>query len=230
VFRGAGYLFAGLFAGAVAAFWPDYLSRLGGGGIRGSLHLHAIAMALWFALLIIQPFLIRAGRRKWHRRLGAVSYAVAPVAVVTSVILTHAALVRAGPGDPAAATFSYLPLAMGAWFAICYGLAIAYRRRPALHARFMIGTGIAAIDPIAARVAIYYFPPLDPSRYPLISWAIAAAILLLLIWIERGQSRARAVFPAMLAAISLIWVLWFTLAPSAIWRGFAAWFAALPLP
>lgn len=60
--------------------------------------------------------------------------------------------------------------------------------------------------------------------------SVSAAILSFLIWIERDRPGARAVFPAMLAAISLVWMLWFALAPSAIWLRFARWFAALPLP
>ncbi len=80
-----------------------------------------------------------------HRRLGTASYAVAPLVVLFGVRLAHAALVRDAPGDPAGAGWTlYLPLAMIAWFAACYALAIRYRKVPALHARFMIGSSLAA--------------------------------------------------------------------------------------
>jgi hypothetical protein len=172
------YLFAGLFGFALLAFWPSYLSRLGSGA-SGYVHVHAAVMTLWFGLLVAQAVLIRTGRRASHRRLGAASYGIAPVVVVAGVLLSHAALVRDAAGDPiGAGVTAYLPLTMIAWFAGCYALAIAYRKTPALHARFMIGTCLAAVDPIASRVAAFYFPPLEhPERYPLISWGVTAAIL-----------------------------------------------------
>lgn len=230
-FRGSAYLFAAVLALAVLAFWPSYLSRLSAPGVTGYMHVHAIAMTLWFGLLIAQAVLIRTGRRALHRTLGAVSYVLAPTAIVAGVLLAHAGLVRDAAANPAAAeTFAYLPLSMLAWFTACYALAIAYRRDPALHARFMIGTCIATIDPIASRVAVFYFPPIENfARYALVSWAVVAAILVALMVAERGQRRGRAVFPAMLAAASLVFALWFTFAPSPAWRAVARWFRDLPL-
>jgi hypothetical protein len=228
--RGAATLFAALFALALLAFWPSYLSRLGG-GFTGYVHVHAIAMTLWFALLIGQALLIGAGRRGLHRRLGALSYGVAPAIVVAGVLLAHAALVRDAATDAVGAgATAYLPLAMIAWFAACYALAIAYRKVPALHARFMLGTSLAAVDPIAARVAAFYFPPIeDAARYQLVSWGLTAAILIALIVTERGQRHGRAVFPGMLAASTIVFALWFVFAPSAAWLAFARWFHDLPI-
>lgn len=228
--RGGAILAAGLLAAALLAFWPSYLSR-SGAEATGYVHVHATAMTLWFALLIAQPLLIWTGRRALHRRLGALSYGLAPAIVVAGVLLSHAALIRDAGGDPAGAGATlYLPLAMIAWFAACYVLAIAYRRVPALHARFMIGTSLAAVDPIASRVAAFYFPPLeDATRYQLISWGLTATILAVLIVGERGQRRGRAVFPVMLAASTVVFALWFRLAPSAAWLAFARWFHDLPI-
>lgn len=228
--RGAATLCAGLFALALLAFWPSYLSRLGV-GFTGYVHAHAVAMTLWFALLIAQAMLIRADRRALHRRLGALSYGLAPVIVVAGVLLAHAALVRDAATDPVgAAMTAYLPLAMIAWFAACYALAIAYRKDPALHARFMLGTSLAAVDPIAARVAAFYFPPIqDAARYQLVSWGLTAAILIALMVAERGQRRGRAVFPGMLAASTIVFGLWFAFAPSGAWLAFARWFRDLAI-
>jgi hypothetical protein len=61
VYRKSGYYFAGLFGAALVAFWPQYLSRLGAGGISVYIHVHAVLMTTWFGLLIAQPFLLRAG-------------------------------------------------------------------------------------------------------------------------------------------------------------------------
>jgi hypothetical protein len=232
VFRTSGYFFLGLLGFAVLAFWPQYVRVLPRGEISGYVHLHAVVMTLWFALLITQPFLLRAGRRGLHRALGKLSYVVAPAVVVATVLLTHAALRRdaADRGLAGAGNFVYLPLSMITLFAICYGLAIAYRKTPALHARFMICTSLAVIDPILSRVLIFYLPPLaDFSFYPAFSFGLTATVLLALIVVERRQSRGRAVFPAMLAMFAAAYGLWFAFAPSSAWLAVARRFHDLPL-
>ena len=231
MFRTSGYCFLGVLGLAALAFWPQYLSRLAGGGISGYVHFHAIVMTLWLGLLIVQPFLIRAERRRLHRALGALSYALAPAIVVAGILLAHAVVVRDGAADFAdAGATLYLPLAMIALFAVTYGLAIAYRRTPAVHARFMICTSLGLVDPITGRVLGFYFAPLgNPLYYQVVSFGLTAAALSALIFAERRQRRARAVFPAMLGAAAIVYGLWFTLAQSSAWLGFARWFRDLPL-
>jgi hypothetical protein len=231
VFRNSGYFFLGLFGLALIAFWPQYGARLAGGGISGLIHFHAAVMTLWFGLLIIQPFLLRAGRRSWHRALGKLSYAVAPLAVIAAILLSHAVLRRdAVASFEGAGAFLYMQLSMTALFAVAYGLGIAFRTTPMLHARFMICTSLAVIDPILGRVLAFHFPPLShPLHYQVASFALSAVVLLVLIFAERHQPRARTVFPAMLGAITIVYGLWFTLGQSRAWLGFARWFHDLPL-
>lgn len=231
VFRTSGYFFLGLFGLALLAFWPQYVSRLREGGISGYVHLHAVVMTLWFALLIVQPFLIRSGRRPLHRALGKLSYAIVPLAVVAGTLLSHAVFKRDAAEDFASAGAGvYLPLAMLALFATAYALAIVYRKAPALHARFMICTSLAVLDPILARVLIFHLPPLGHLfYYQVVSFAVSAGVLLALIFVERHPSRGRAVFPAMLGAITVVYALWFTFAQSSAWLEVARWFHDLPL-
>jgi hypothetical protein len=235
VFRSSGYFFLGLFGLAVLAFWPMYVSQLSGGGISGYVHVHAAAMTLWFGLLIAQPFLLHAGRRSLHRALGKLSYAVVPVAVVAAILVSHAALRRDGAADFASAgSFVYMPLSMTVLFAATYGLAIAFRDTPAVHARWMICSSFAVLDPILGRVLAFNAPPLPhPLYYQLISYVLSAVVLLALIVAERRRRRpqlqGRVVFPAMLGALTVVYGLWFTLGQSSTWLGVARWFHDLPL-
>jgi hypothetical protein len=231
VFRNSGYFFIGLFGLAVVAFWPMYVAQLSGGGISGYVHVHAVAMTLWFGLLIAQPFLIHAGRRSLHRALGKLSYAIVPAAVVAAILLSHAALRRDAAVDFAGAgSFVYMPLSMTVLFAATYGLAIAFRHRPAVHARWMICSSLPVLDPILGRVLIFHGPPLGhPLYYQLISYAVSAVVLVALIVAERRQPRGRVVFPAMLVALTVAYGLWFTLGQSRAWLGVARWFHDLPL-
>jgi hypothetical protein len=230
MFRYSGYCFAALAGGAVAAFWPQYLAR----PLHQSdayTHVHALAMAGWCGLLIAQPFLIRGERRSLHRALGALSYGVAPLVVVASLLLAHSRFrVMDPPTFAREARNLYLPLSALALFGITYGFGIAYRRQPALHARFMICTALTMVDPVLGRILFFYGPPLPGYLYyQAITFGLVDAILLALAVRDGGQARVRWAFPAMLGVFAGAHVLWFTLAQSEWWLGPAAWFRRLPL-
>ena len=230
MFRSSSYWFAGLFGAALIAFWPMYLSKLPHGADRYT-HLHAIVMTVWVALLIVQPLLIRSRQRRLHRALGSLSYVLVPVIIAASLALTH---FRARAMDEAAflaeGRFVYLPLAAAALFALAWVLAIAYRSTPALHARYMICTGLTLIDPVVARIAFFHFPPLaNPLHYQALGYGLTDLVLLVLIARERGERQGRAAFPLMLAVFATVHVLWFTAAQGPGWLAFVRWFRALPL-
>jgi hypothetical protein len=234
VFRNSGYCFLVLFGLALIAFWPMYLSRLPGGGpgpaINLHTHVHAVVMTLWFGLLIVQPFLIKSGRRELHRTLGMLSLGLAPFIAMSGVVMAHMALARDAADLTHAAPSLYLSLAMTAWFAVSYGLAMAYRKHPPVHARLMICTNLALIDPIVGRILPFYFAPFaNPLHYQAISFALSGAGLGILIVAERRQRQGRTVFPAMLGVTVLVYGLWFTLAQSSSWLVVARWFHHLRL-
>ncbi len=229
MFRTSGYFFAGLFGAALVAFWPSYLSKLPAGDVY--VHLHAVLMTLWCGLLIAQPLLIRGGRRPLHRALGRASYALVPPIVVASLLLANSRL-RALDEEAFAreGRFVYLPLAAIALFLASYVLAMVYRRRPALHARYMIATGLTLIDPVVARLLFFYFPPLSHDlHYQAIGYGLTLLVLALLIWRERGERAGRAAFPVAFALFALVYGLWFTLGQTPLWQAAASWYRGLPL-
>src|SRR5512133_2894592 len=87
MFTGAAYGFLALLLLAVLAFWPRYLSLLGS-PIDPYTHLHAAFATLWCLLLISQPLLVRR-HRQLHRRLGGLSYVLAPGFAAASLLLAH---------------------------------------------------------------------------------------------------------------------------------------------
>lgn len=231
VYRKSGYYFAGLFGAALVAFWPQYLSRLGAGGISVYIHVHAVIMTMWFGLLIAQPFLLRAGHRALHRRLGQLSYGLAPLVVVSALLLAHAQL--PAPQDPHfddAAPRLYGSIGSVTMFAFAYALAIYHRKNAALHARFMIGTSIALVDPIVARVTAFYFPPLPDGRlYQVVSYTVIVVALAVLMVRERSRPAGRGAFPILLGSTTVVYGLSFLVATTPAWVHFAHWFRALPL-
>ena len=86
-FSRSGPYFAGLFLLALVAYWPTYFSRVL--SADHYTHFHASLAAVWILMLAAQPMLIRSKRLAWHRLLGGFSYALAPLIVVSIVLLAH---------------------------------------------------------------------------------------------------------------------------------------------
>jgi hypothetical protein len=221
--------FAALLLLSFIAFWPTYFA-LGLGGSDGFVHLHAFATTLWMLMLIAQPLAIQRRRMDVHRLIGKGSYAVAPL-VIVSVILLANQRINAAMGDmiPVQRYVLYLQMSLGFLFALSYILAIRFRARPSFHARFMICTALTLIDPILARVILWMNPGAG-AMTQLISFGVTDLVLVSLIVWERNSANGREVFPLMLAAFILVQLpalLGFT--ESGVWQVFTNWFAALPL-
>jgi hypothetical protein len=146
-FTNSASYFIGLLLVAVVAFWPSYLSTLS--TASGYTHLHAVTAATWMLMLVVQPLAIRNRQLGWHRALGRASYAVAPLVVISMVLLAHSKM----PNAPASELPGfYVPLSLAGLFALSYVLAIINRRTIALHARFMVCTALTLIDPVGVRL------------------------------------------------------------------------------
>lgn len=225
----SGWYFGALFLTAVVAFWPSYLSQP-----RATYsvytHVHAATATLWMLLLISQPMAVRAGRLAMHRATGKASYVVAPVVLLSMVLLANSRIRGATPeAYPIQVYVLYLQISLAALFALCYGLGVAWRRDTGLHARFMTCTGLTLIDPVVVRLLIW----MDPSaawNYQWLTFGLTDLVLVVLIWQEGRRPAPRKVFHAMLplfVVAQLPALIGLTGHP--VWQGFARWFRDLPL-
>jgi hypothetical protein len=226
--RRAVFFFGALLLATIPAFWPSYFFPP---KVEADyhVHFHGIVMFLWVFLLVSQATLIRAGRRDLHRQLGKVSYALAPAIVISTFLLMNHRL--KGDVNAGLLYFAYLQLVLIGFFAFCYIQAMRYRRTPALHARYMLGTGFAIFDPIVARI-LYFYLGIEPPFMQLATFAMMDALLLALIAWERGRESAPAtrVFPLMLAILVAIQVPQFFVPAMPWFAGLARAYGALPLP
>lgn len=211
----------GLLAGA--AFWPSYLSRLGTIGFP--VHAHALAMTAWCAMLVAQAWLIRSDRRPAHRALGRLSYALVPLIVLATLALARTMLRNAKPAIlEEALYFFYLQLALLAVFGFAYAQAIRHRRNPVAHASYMVGTALALVDPILARLLFHAFA-VGPPLMQIVTFAVIdGALVALVMWERRRAPRVR-VFPTLLAVFVVVQIPTFFLYRSPAWRAFAEAFA-----
>lgn len=241
LFPWAGYAFIAFFLAALVAFWPQYFSRIL--RVDGFRHFHAAVMTAWFGLLIAQPLLVKSGRYALHRKLGRTSFVLAPLAVLSILLLTHssihefAARAVADMGREGADAFfarrTALDVGLAAQFAITWGLAILYRRRTALHARFMLGTGFALVSPVVSRLLVFFlWPGFWRHHQTLAAWVpfgLAALVVLWLIWRERHAERGRIAFPVILGLMAAAQLALYVLPHVRAWRAFTDWFLRLPL-
>ena len=109
---------------------------------------HGLLMLAWFAALILQTALVRAGRTGLHRRLGMGSLAIAGGALGTAVP------VALGAYEPGSGESMVLPNAvMLLNFAGLYGLGLRARRRDLeVHRRLMVLAGAALLGPSLGRL------------------------------------------------------------------------------
>ena len=52
-------------------------------GFTGTQHFHGMMMMGWLLMLLVQPILILKGKTKLHRRIGRLSYVLAPLLLLS---------------------------------------------------------------------------------------------------------------------------------------------------
>ncbi len=158
-YKNISYLFGGVLLLVFIAFFKTYFSLFPQFiGIAGLIHLHALAMLTWLALLIAQPILIVRKQVALHRFLGKVSYGFVPFMVILLVIVARSGQLR----DKNLGIFA-INILDGSLFVIFYTLAIVYRQDRAYHARFMILTVLPFLGPVFGRLPQIPLPPGVPQ-------------------------------------------------------------------
>jgi hypothetical protein len=154
-YRTSSYLFIAVLLMVFAGFYKSYFGLFPRfGGITTALHVHAVTVLLWFAILIAQPFLIRGKKLELHRLIGKVSYGVVLLVVLSIVWLERLAFIRNTPVKPGATDIRLIGIADLTFFLSFYLLAIYYRHKISHHARYMALTVLPFINPALGRLGL----------------------------------------------------------------------------
>lgn len=240
LYRFSSSLFVVFLALTVWAFWPSYFARL---FEQPNLwfHAHGIVLALWLGMLVVQAQLIRTQRRSWHRQLGKLSYVVAPAVVAITTVFVHQRISPGLAGLPrlpaVASYFLALTLLSLVVFAVFYAMAIARRREPQTHARWMLCTVFPLVTPVTDRLIGAHAPALaalvpridGTAVLPVVGFAAADLVLLALSWWDFKANRRLDVFPVALGVLLAYHAGTLTLHRVPAWNAFCAWFLGLPL-
>jgi hypothetical protein len=140
-------------------FEPGSIGAFGPIDFNWIMHVHGMAMMSWVFMLLVQPVLIRIGRKDLHRRVGKLSYVVAPLVVISIYLANYDAFHKALAtiGETQAVAFLSLTFPGLIYFAVLYGLAMFYKNNTGLHMRFMCSTAFLFIPPALDRALIHYF-------------------------------------------------------------------------
>lgn len=236
LFRNSYLFFISFFAMTLWAFWSSYYNRLSGSNPL-IIHFHGIAMTLWCLMLISQALLIRFNQFRIHRISGKLSYALVPAIIISGFSLAHHTI---NDIDPVYDYYYYLVALMFnaiVAFALIYGLAIIYRKKPELHARFMISTVFPLFTPVTDRIIYKNFDSLvdlaptlnGVPMVPLFGFLTADLILIgLLLW-DWFSNRKVGAFLSALLIVLIYQVSVLAFYKFGFWKTFGDWIMAVPL-
>lgn len=105
-------------------------------------HFHVLVIFCWFAMLISQGFLAKNGNITLHKKIGKLSYILAPLVVLSFVLMANYGQQRHKAPDLLGAT-----IFDGGLFILFYTLAIVNRKKTDYHAQYMILSALPFINP-----------------------------------------------------------------------------------
>ena len=127
---------------AVIGFWPTYLQPLLTGVSEAGqvIHFHATVYFGWLALFMVQAWFAASGRLALHMKVGRVGMIYGCAMILVGLLVTFSQFAdRVAAGDLAQAQSRLLyPFTDMLIFPAFFGAAIAYRRKPEIHKRWMI--------------------------------------------------------------------------------------------
>ncbi len=196
IYRNAYIYFSLVLLVAVVGFFPSYFARLR--DTDAVHHFHGILASVWIVILVTQSWLMRQGMISAHRTVGKISLLVAPLFVISGILVLHVMLTNNDESSRAfGGRLAFINLLTMCYFSAAYSLAIYYRRKTPLHARYMASTAILVLPPALVRVLGTFVPRIDSFEAALhTSYFICEAIvaMLLLDDYRKGSVRAPYVF------------------------------------
>lgn len=189
----------------------------------GLVHLHGLVMTAWVALFVVQVRLVSSKRVHRHQQLGYAGIGIGALIIATGFPTALRAAkygsVSAPPGIPPL-SFLLVPLFDLLVFALLFGAAILYRRKPAAHKRLMLLTAVNFLPPALARIPIASLQSLGPVWF----FGVPTALALLCLGLDaRRNHHVHAVFAAGTAVLIGSYVARLALMTTGPWLTLAAW-------
>ena len=226
-FYNSGFYLIGVFVLAILGFWPTYFAIVFKAPLNFDfyIHAHALIMLLWVVTLIVQPILIKNRLNKWHILIGKFSYVHIALIFISAILLVHSR-VSFRLDSPALARDVFVPFKDLIVIGLAWGMAMIKRKNSLLHARYMICTSFAFIEPALVRFIRFTVPGIDAY---LVNALILDLLLAYLIFRDRKYPEGRNVFTLFLCLYLVLQAIVLSGANFEPWISFSRWFAGLNL-
>lgn len=142
------------------------------------IHVHFAAFILWFVLIIVQPILIRQKKYELHRKIGKVSYFIAPVLVITILILVKNQTQREiSASENQAALTAFIGVLDAVSFSVYYLIAMVNKRNLRWHVAFLVAATLVVLNPGMSRLANFIQPGLGLLLAVLLPFIVSITVL-----------------------------------------------------
>ncbi|MFZ6653908.1 hypothetical protein [Undibacterium sp. TJN19] len=215
--------FSGLFLLVFIGFYPSYFGRLAQLDVKH--HFHGIMATIWMGMLVLQSWLATHRRLDIHRSIGKLSMVIAPLFVISGIIIMMTMLSsHNGFAKAFGSRLAFVDLTTLLGFVLAYGLAIQYRRYRPLYSRWMACTALLAFPPAAARVFGNFVPGINSFSASFnASYFFTDAILLGLIAYDARQGRLKTPYWLVLGIMVLHQISFIVLPHIPQWQAFTDW-------
>ena len=184
-------------------------------------HVHGLLMSAWVLLFVVQVWFISSKRIKLHQKLGyfgvGLGILILGVGFVTAVAAAKYGSASAPPDIPRLA-FLAVPMGDLLVFAVLFGAAIYYRKKPANHKRLILLTMLNFLPPALGRMG--FLQPLGPLAFLGIPVLLALVIFVADLWMTRKLNR---VFLAATLFFIAAEPMRIVVGSTDTWMRFAAW-------
>lgn len=208
------------------AFWSGYLSELGQAPLE--FHLHGVTAFLWMVLVAVQSWTIHSGQRQLHHKVGLASFALFPFFLASSLLIAVGMAKRfveqASPFHAEyAARLAPLDVVAVGGMAYFFYMALRWRRKVHLHARYMFATLVFLLNPVFGRI-LTDIPPLrigGPEQLHLFADAVRVgnvAVLGLLFALYRSSAKHGRPFVEAAGLVAVQMLLFETLGRWSAWE------------
>jgi hypothetical protein len=227
-YRYAHWYFLAALAAIVAGFWPSFFQPLSAGDARHTIH--GTTATVWIVVLAVQAGLMAHGFVAWHRRVARFALVLLPVLCVSALQMIALMLVSPNMPPGLAPLLAFIDFPSVAFLVVLVGLALANRRTPPAHKRFMAATVLLAFPPALTRLyARIFAPDLDFFGALHASFFTVELILVALLVADWRARERRAAYPVSLAFFVAVHAVMFPISSTAAWQTFTDWYAALPV-
>lgn len=221
-----GYLFIGIWLCSLIGFHKTYTVFFPAfTGFQWEQHFHGAMLMSWFAMLIVQPFLIKYGKNKPHRNLGKLGYILAPLVCYSIFLVTkmvyHREIIKRTEDSVLAQLSLDIPTIF--IFGLFFCLAMINRHNSYVHMRYMIATSLLMIGPGLGRaLGVYWSVPFHTGVS--VSYYLSEIIALILLLNDFRKGNNIKPFLTILIILLLNHLCW-GFQNSILWLKIAKWFA-----